>query len=160
MFAAGHTRLTVLTRTAEICINTNQAVINRLRRIRYTAVDVSCNLMPTTHDCCCGYLLGPTPHWQAFVRDEYALAVPSGGAIAAVQPALGDYLRFYLSRIRERGRLLNVYGCFMDYVTFHRQLYRTFLPQAELQLQQAVVMTACPALSGGHVPALQRCGPG
>ena len=150
VFAAEHTRLTVLMRSALAGNNIFQTLINQLRHIRYTAVDVSLNFLPTTHDCYCGYLLGPTRHWQDFVRDEYGEEVPAGGIDVLGRPDIGAYLKFYLQEIRDRSKYLNIYGYAMDYAAFHRMLCLTFRPQTDDdEMVQALGMLQCQELAGG-----------
>lgn len=152
VFAPEHTRLTVLMRAAQLGNNSNQVLINQLRHLRYTAVDVSLNLLPTTHDGYCGYLLGPTDHWRDYVRDEYGTEVPACGRAALGQLDIGAYLKFYLQEIRNRTKFLNVYGYTMDYAAFHSTLCLTFRPRAEqdaLARAMTAAMVQCPELAGG-----------
>ena len=152
VFAPAHTRLTVLMRAPQVSNNPHQSLYNQLRHLRYTAVDVSLNLLPTTHDCYCGYLLGPTEHWHDYVRDEYGAGVSACGCAALGQLGIGAYLKFYLQEIRDRTKFLNIYGYTMDYAAFHSTLCLTFRPQAEQDaLARAMVaaMVQCPELAGG-----------
>ncbi len=69
LFIPNKVKLTILLRQNEVGAARQQLMMNLAMDIDYSLIDVSMNLLPTSH---AGgvFLIGPTPHWKAYLDEN------------------------------------------------------------------------------------------
>lgn len=96
IFANKGTKIVSLLR-ARRSVSAAQLMINQIRELDYTYVDVTCNFLPTRYSANCFYI-GPNSNWEDFVKEEYGIVlnIDLFSYLNSKNSHMGEYLDLWL----------------------------------------------------------------
>lgn len=100
MFAKKKTRVIHLLRARDN-VNVPQIIIDRVKELRFTFLDVTCNFLPGRYGVNC-YFIAPNKNWQHFIEDEYKINdnIDLYDYLNSNESCVGDYLKLWLEKFR------------------------------------------------------------
>lgn len=128
LFAKPNTKLICLLRTKDL--NRQQSLISYAKNLNYVYIDVSINIFLTRYTGC-NYLIGPTPYWKNFLKNEYDIDDNTDifKNLNSTDINIGSYIQ---KCIRSMPKLLDdLENPEVTYKTYSRSLMLSFYPELE-----------------------------
>lgn len=141
MFVRPGTRFICLLRDNFATIGLRQPIVNAALELDYVFVSVALDLLPLPHRIEC-HLLGPTAHWNEFVRNEFGEEPTHHDALEYLNAPglhLGDYLRRFMQCMTDGSELAQLHHYRFDCAGYLRAMFEHLDPERTPELELAMV---------------------